>query len=151
MRICYSQNLIITFFYMGCRLRDFCSPPEIWSENNRSLHNNRFCPLKIIPGRKPKAKSIYHWYLIMHMGRKLKVLWNERELGNSVMLFTCFCCHCCPSQCALLTQCPIGHLVLLKIQSRTRCTFQIWGGWQGRRTWHLPPSLPPPLWFSKQN
>ena len=43
----------------------------------------------------------------MHMGRKLTVLWDEREVGNSVMLFTCFCFCCCPSQCALPTQCPI--------------------------------------------
>ena len=28
-----------------------------------------------------------------------------------------------------------------------RCTFQIFGEWQGRRTSHLPPSLPPPLIF----
>ena len=48
------------------------------------------------------------------MGRKLTVLWDEREIGNSVMLFTCFCCCCCPSQYALLTQCPIGHLVYKK-------------------------------------
>ena len=47
----------------------------------------------------------------MHMGRKLTVLWDEGELGNSVMLFTWFCCCYCPSQCALPTQCPIGHLV----------------------------------------
>ena len=53
----------------------------------------------------------------MHMGRKLTVLWDERELGNSVMLFTYFCCCCCPSQCALPTQCPIGHLVEAKIFS----------------------------------
>ena len=32
------------------------------------------------------------------MGRKLTVLWDEGELGNSVMLFTCTCCRCCPSQ-----------------------------------------------------
>ena len=25
-----------------------------------------------------------------------------------------------------------------------RCTFQILGGWQGRRTSHVPLSLPPP-------
>ena len=46
----------------------------------------------------------------MHMGRKLTVLWDERELCNSVNAFTCFCC-CCASQCALPTQCPIGHFV----------------------------------------
>ena len=28
-----------------------------------------------------------------------------------------------------------------------KCTFQILGGWQGRRTSHVPPSLPPPLIF----
>ena len=27
------------------------------------------------------------------------------------------------------------------------CTFQILGGWQGRRTLRVPPSLPPPLIF----
>ena len=31
-----------------------------------------------------------------------------------------------------------------------RCTFEILGGWLGRGTSHLPPSLPPP-WFSRQN
>ena len=29
--------------------------------------------------------------------------------------------------------------------ARARCTFQILGGWQGRRTLHVSPSLPPPL------
>ena len=48
---------------------------------------------------------------MVHMGRKLTVLWDEGDVGNSVMIFTCSCCHCCPSQCALPTQCPIGHLV----------------------------------------
>ena len=91
--------------------RDFCSlppSPEIWSKNNRSLHNNRFCPLLRIPGRKPKPISTTDNF-IMHMGRKLtdERMRDERELGNSVMLFTCFCCCCCPSQCALPTQCPI--------------------------------------------
>ena len=52
----------------------------------------------------------------MHMGRKLTVLWDERELGNSVMLFTCFCCCYCTSQCALPTQCPIGHLVSIILE-----------------------------------
>ena len=47
----------------------------------------------------------------MYMGKKLTVLWDEGELGNSVMLFTCSCHCCCPSRGALLTQCPIGHLV----------------------------------------
>ena len=47
----------------------------------------------------------------MYMGKKLTVLWDEGELGNSVMLFTCSCCCCCPSQGALPTQCPIGHHV----------------------------------------
>ena len=28
-------------------------PPEIWSENNRNLHNNRFYPSEKILGRKP--------------------------------------------------------------------------------------------------
>ena len=49
------------------------------------------------------------------MGRKLTVLWDERELGNSVMLFTCFCCCCCPSQCALPTQCPIWASCLQEV------------------------------------
>ena len=30
---------------------------------------------------------------------------------------------------------------------RPRCTFQIFGRWQGRRTSQVPPSLPPPLIF----
>ena len=47
----------------------------------------------------------------MNMGRKRTVLWDERESDNSIMLFTCFYCCCCPSQCALPTQCPIGHFV----------------------------------------
>ena len=46
---------------------------KFWSENNRSLHNNRFCPLKKIPARKPEAESIYHSYLIMHMGGRLTI------------------------------------------------------------------------------
>ena len=55
----------------------------------------------------------------MNMGRKLTVLWDERELGNSVMLFTWFCCRCCPSQRALPTQCPTGHLVLRDTSHKT--------------------------------
>ena len=51
----------------------------------------------------------------MYMGKKLTVLWDEGELGNSVMLFTCSCCCCCPFQGALPTQCRIGDLVLFKI------------------------------------
>ena len=34
-----------------------------------------------------------------------------------------------------------------RIKGPNKCTFQILGGWQGRRTSHLPPSLPPPLIF----
>ena len=61
--------------------------------------------------RKPEAESTYHWYLIMHMGRRLTVFCDEGELGSSVMLFTFSCCCCCPSQYALLPQCLIGHFV----------------------------------------
>ena len=35
--------------------------------------------------------------------------------------------------------------------SMTWCTFQILGGWQGRGTSHLPPSLPPPLIFTAKS
>ena len=38
-------------------------------------------------------------------------------------------------------------LNLNQMQNRRRCTFQILGGWQGQRTSHMPPSLPPPLIF----
>ena len=53
----------------------------------------------------------------MHMGRKLTVLWDEGELGNSVMLFTCSCCRCCPSQC------PPPHLVIHKTKLGTEKIF----------------------------
>ena len=66
------------------------------------------------------------------MGRKLTVLWDERELGNSVMLFTCFCCCCCPSQCALPTQCPIGHLVV-KIFHKSKAWSPIMSCCYGRK------------------
>ena len=38
------------------------------------------------------------------MGRKLTVLWDEGELGNSVMPFACSRCCCYPSQ---------GHFIML--------------------------------------
>ena len=50
------------------------------------------------------------------MGRKLTVLWDERELGNSVMLFTCFCFCCCLSQCAIRLNAQFGHLVLNRLE-----------------------------------
>ena len=72
------------------------------------------------------TKSIYHWYLTMHIGRKLTVLWHEGELGSSVRLLTCFCCCCCcPSQCALPTQCPIGHLVYLQFYCKMQLFYPI--------------------------
>ena len=86
---------------------------KFWSENNRSLHNNRFCPPEKIPARKPDAESIYHSYLIMHMGGSLIKFGMKGELVIQLCFSTCSCCHCCLSQCALPTQCPIGHLVNL--------------------------------------
>ena len=44
-------------------------------------------PPEKIPARKPEAESIYHSYLIMHMGGSLTIFWDEGELSNSVMLF----------------------------------------------------------------
>ena len=43
-----------------------------------------------------------------------------------------------------------GSLGFAKTIKTSKCTFQIFffgGGWQGRRTSHLPPFLPPPLIF----
>ena len=61
-----------------------------------------FAPLKKVPARKPEAESIYHSYLIMHMGGSLTIFWDEGELGNSVMLFyllllLLLCFPMCPS------------------------------------------------------
>ena len=47
----------------------------------------------------------------MHMGRKLTVLWNERELGNSVILFTCFCCRAVLPNVPYQLNAQFGHLV----------------------------------------
>ena len=44
------------------------------------------------------------------------IIWDEGELSDSVMLFTCSCCWCCPSQCALSTKCPIEHLVFIEFE-----------------------------------
>ena len=41
----------------------------------------------------------------------------------------------------------VSILVRLSFSVLCRCTFQILGGWQGRRALHVPPSLPPPLIF----
>ena len=47
----------------------------------------------------------------MDMGRKLTVLWNEGELGNSVMLSTCFCCSAVLPNVPYLLNAQFGHLV----------------------------------------
>ena len=47
----------------------------------------------------------------MDMGRKLTVLWNEGELGNSVMLSTCFCCRAVLPNVPYRLNAQFGHLV----------------------------------------
>ena len=49
----------------------------------------------------------------MDMGRKLTVLWNEGELGSSVMLSTCFCCRAVLPNVPYRLNAQFGHLVLL--------------------------------------
>ena len=53
----------------------------------------------------------------MDMGRKLTVLWNEGELGNSVMLSTCFCCRAVLPNVPYRLNAQFGHLVRLKNHS----------------------------------
>ena len=53
----------------------------------------------------------------MDMGRKLTVLWNERELSNSVMLFTCFCCRAVLPNVPYRLNAQFGHLVIRNSQS----------------------------------
>ena len=42
---------------------------------------------------------------------KLTVLWNEGELGNSVMLSTCFCCRAVLPNVPYRLNAQFGHLV----------------------------------------
>ena len=79
----------------------------------RANQGRDIAPLSFEHGYQCEVRDFAYLFgtIIMHLGRKLTVLWDERELGNSVMLFTCSSCRCCPSQCALPTQCPMGHLV----------------------------------------
>ena len=51
----------------------------------------------------------------MDMGRKLTVLWNEGELGNSVMLSTCFCCRAVLPNVPYRLNAQFGHLVILSV------------------------------------
>ena len=37
--------------------------------------------------------------------------------------------------------------IAIRYGNANKCTFQIFGGWQGQRTSQVPPSLPPPLIF----
>ena len=87
-------------------------PPEIWSKTIEVCITIDFALKKFLEEYQNLNLPLilYHAY-----GRKLTVLWDERELGNSVMLFTCFCCCCCPSQCALPTQCPIWASCLQEV------------------------------------
>ena len=52
----------------------------------------------------------------MDMGRKLTVLWNERELSNSAMLFTCFCCRAVLPNVPYRLNAQFGHLVTVQIR-----------------------------------
>ena len=70
-RFVFARSLLVAFFHRGegqgsaplkqfSHFRNFCPPPEIWSENNRKISITieicitiDFAPLKKIPGRKP--------------------------------------------------------------------------------------------------
>ena len=47
----------------------------------------------------------------MDMGRKLTVLWNARELSNSVLLFTFFCCRAVLPNVPYRLNAQFGYLV----------------------------------------